>query len=92
METLKVNMEELKNEQMYVWVAPDGFPQMATIAPDFPMCVAMAEMFATTGICKSPSVMWEEGFQILPVSVTITQNGDADKAFNDWKKAEQIKE
>lgn len=80
-----MKFEELQNEEMYVMVAPDGSIQVTTLAPDFAMCTAMVHMLHKSGMSKSLQSMLQNGFKVMPVKVTITQNGDEDKAFQKSK-------
>jgi hypothetical protein len=75
-------MENIDKEEMFVFVAPDGSPQIMTMAPEYSMCLAVAQMLSEVKMSKSPTEMFKMGYEILPVRVTITQNGTADDAFN----------
>lgn len=81
-----MKMEELQNEEMYCFVAPDGTPQLSTLAPEFEMCIGFAEMMASTGLVKSSLQMFDEGFKVLPVKVSITQNGTEEEGFQRAKQ------
>lgn len=87
MESKELKLEELNDEQMYCFVAPDGSAQLATLAPEFNMCVAMAELMASMGMSKPVGKMFSEGYDILPVVITLKQNGSAEDAFNSSKKS-----
>jgi hypothetical protein len=76
-------MEEFKKEPMYVLVAPDGTPQLSTLCLDFPTCVGFINMLASAGLGKEFKALTDEGFKILPVKVTIVQNGDENKPFTE---------
>lgn len=80
-----MKIDELKNEEMYVLVAPDGGIQLTTLAPDFATCVAMCQLLASRGIGQPVDKMFEQGFEIMPVKVTIIQNGDAESGFQKSK-------
>lgn len=80
-------IEELKNEEMYVMVAPDGSTQLTTLAPDFAMCIGFTELLASKGIGQHPAKLFEQGYQIIPVKVTILQNGTAEGGFQKAKKS-----
>lgn len=86
-DTQTIKFEELKEEAMYCFVAPDGSPQLATLAPDYAYCVGLAQVLSMSGVCKTASQMFEEGFEILPVKVTVIQNGTAEDAFNTAKES-----
>jgi hypothetical protein len=81
-----MKFEELIDEEMYALVAPDGFMQLSTMAPDFPMCVAMCEMMAKAGISLPLHEMLEQGFMILPIKITAKLNGDENSAFKKKNK------
>ena len=81
-----MKVDELKNEEMYVLVAPDGSIQLTTLAPDYAMCIAMGELLASKGISQSVASMFEQGYEVMPVKVSILQNGDAETAFQKAKR------
>lgn len=81
-----MQLEEMKDEIMYVFVAPDGSPQTATLAPDYAMCLAFAQLLAKKGIARHPAVMFREGYEILRVQMSMKQLGDAEAAFAAAKK------
>lgn len=66
---------------MYVLTAPDGSIQLTTLSPDFPTCVTFCEMLADVGMSKPLVELFNAGFTIMPVMVTIKQNGDENKPF-----------
>lgn len=74
-------IEEMKEEEMYVLVAPDGTPQPMTLGYDFPTCLGVIKLMHKSGIGESPSKLFFKGFKIIPVKVSITQNGDENTAF-----------
>ncbi len=76
-----MKIEELKDDEMYVLCAPDGSIQLTTLAPDFPTCLAMIKLLHKSGLSKSPHEMMISGYTVMPVKVTITQNGDENKAL-----------
>lgn len=76
-----MNLEPISNEEMYVLVAPDGTPQITTMAPDFEMCWAMCNVISKAGISQPLEKMLDKGFKILPVRVSIIQDGDENKPF-----------
>ncbi|MEO5991884.1 MAG: hypothetical protein ABIP68_09640 [Ferruginibacter sp.] len=77
----EIKLDVLENEEMYCFVAPDGSPQIGTLAPDFATCIGMTELYAISGMVQTPKKLFEQGFVILPVKVTITQNGNEETAF-----------
>lgn len=79
-------MEALKNEEMYVLVAPDGNPQPMTMGPDFETCVSVCTMLELVGLSTPLKRLFADGFKILPVLVTIVPNGDEDKQFAGQKR------
>jgi hypothetical protein len=81
-----MKLEELKDEEMYVFVAPDGSPQLSTLAPDYAMCVAFCELLASKKISESPRKLFREGFEVLRVKVNMSQLGDAEAAFQAAKE------
>lgn len=82
----EVKLDELKNEEMYCLVAPDGSAQISTLASEFAMCLGMAELMASKGLGQPVAEMFSKGFTVLPVMVTILQNGTADEGFKKAKK------
>ena len=82
-----MKMENLVNEEMFVLVAPDGSPQTSTLSPDFAMCIAMVELLASKGIGQSVGKLFQQGYKILPVKVSIEQNGNAEDGFQKFKKS-----
>lgn len=76
-----VKLEPVVDEEMFCFVAPDGFAQMGTLAPDFATCIAMVEFMASVGMSKPAGQLFLEGFTILPVLVTLKQNGTAEQGF-----------
>lgn len=81
-----MKLEELKDEEMHVLVAPDGTPQLSTMAPEYAECLAFCQLLAQKKICESPAVLFRKGFEILRVKVNMSQMGDAEAAFNAAKK------
>lgn len=81
-----MKLEELKEKEMYILCAPDGSAQLSTLAPEFAMCIGFAEMLASAGISKPVAEMFKEGYEVLPVKVSITQNGTAEEGFQRAKK------
>lgn len=76
-------MENIINDDFYCLVAPDGELQVTTLAPDFPMCVAMIKMLHKAKVSKSFHELCIIGkYKILPVKVTIIQNGNENKPLN----------
>jgi len=85
--SVKVNFEEIQNEEMYVLVAPDGSCQLSTMAPDFPMCIAMVKLLHQKGISKSYHEMVVIGdYKIMPIKVTVVANGTEEEGFQKFKQ------
>ncbi len=82
-----MNLQEINNEEMYCMVAPDGFPQTMTLAPDFAMCVALVQVLHKKGVGKSYFEMTRKGYEILPVKISMSQNGTAEEGFKKAKAA-----
>jgi len=74
-------LEELREAEMYVFVSPDGVPQLSTLAPEFAFCVGFAELLADAGIATRPDRMIEQGYKVLPVKVTIVANGTQEEGY-----------
>lgn len=82
-----MELAELVNEEMYVLVAPDGNPQVGTLAPDLATCVAVVKMQHKAGLGQSyHELMVVKGFKILPVKVTLVAVGTEEEGF---KKAKE---
>lgn len=73
--------KELLNEELVCLIAPDGTPQTMFLAPDTPTCIGLIKMLAKTGLSHGFKKLMNDGFKIVPVSVTITQTGDENDAF-----------
>lgn len=83
---MKLMFEEVKEQEMYILVAPDGSWQGMTLAPDFETCVAVIKMMHSKGFGKSfHELVKIKGFQILPVIVSMKQMGDEESGFQ-WAK------
>lgn len=81
-----MKLEEVKEEEMYVLVAPDGSWQAMTLAPSFEECVAVLKLLHSKGLSKSFHELCKvKGFKILPVVVSIKQMGDEEAGFQ-WAK------
>lgn len=81
-----MKLDELKDEEMYVMVAPDGSAQLSTLAPDYAMCLGFCQLMAQSKIGEHPAKLFKKGFEILRVKVSMTQLGDAEAAFQAAKK------
>lgn len=82
-----MKFQELIEEEMYVLVAPDGSWQAMTLAPDFVTCVAQIRLMHQHGIGKSfHELVKVKGFRILPVKVSMIQNGTEDEGFQKAKQ------
>lgn len=81
-----MKIEELKDEEMYCLVAPDGSTQLMTLAPDYAMCIGIVTLISKKGIGEPLDKLFKKGFHVMPVKVTILQNGTENDAFNKAKK------
>jgi hypothetical protein len=81
-----MKIEELENEKMCALFAPDGSFQAMTLAPDFPSCVAQIKMLHGSRMCQSYHKLSLEGFKILPVKITMIQDGTEEDLFNETKQ------
>jgi hypothetical protein len=81
-----MKFEELKEEEMYAFVAADGAIQVPSLAPDFQTSLGFMELLASRGISKPVAELFNLGWEILPVKVTIIQNGTAQEGFARAKK------
>ena len=77
----------MNNEEMYVLAAPDGSCQVMTLSPDFPTCMAVIKLQHKAGLIDSFHKLTMKGFKIMPVKVTIVQNGTEEEGF---QKAKQV--
>lgn len=66
---------------MYCLFAPDGEFQGLTLSPDFATCVASIRMLHKAGLGQSYHQLKLKGFVILPVKITMKQDGDENKPF-----------
>lgn len=82
--------EELHDEEMFVFVAKDGAIQVASLAPSFEMSLAFMELLAAKKISRPVAQLFAMGWEIIPVKVTITQNGTAEEGFAKAKKVRLI--
>lgn len=80
-----MKIEELKDEEMYVLCAPDGSIQLTTMAPDFQSCIAMCELLGRSNISQPLTKMFEQGFCIMPVKITVVQNGTEAEGYKKSK-------
>lgn len=64
-------MNEINNEELYVWIAPDGEIQFASLAPDPIIVEAFSKLLHKKGIGLSPHQMKLKGFTIEKVKVNI---------------------
>lgn len=64
-------IEPIVDEKFCVWVAPDGTPQLSTLAADAVMCVAFTNLLHSQGIGLSPHEMKLKGFSMERVRLTI---------------------
>jgi hypothetical protein len=76
-----MKLEELKDEEMYVLVAPDGSAQISTLAPDYETCIGFSQLLASKGIGEAPAKLFKKGFEVLRVKVSLQYMDDAEAAF-----------
>lgn len=76
-----MKIEEIKEEEWYALFAPDGSFQGMTLAPDFPTCVAVCKMMHKYKLGESFFELTRRGFKVMPIKLTIVQNGDENKPF-----------
>lgn len=82
-----MDLIEMYNEEMYVLVAPDGSQQAMTLSTDYATCISTIKMLHKSGIGLSYHELVKiKGFEILPVKVTMLQNGSAEEAFQKAKQ------
>lgn len=81
-----MQITEVSNEEMYCLFAPDGTWQAMTLGPDFPSVVAQIKMLHKAKMVLSFHDLMMKGYKILPVKVSMVQNGDEDKPFNNKTK------
>jgi len=79
-------MDNLVEQEMCVLVAPDGSPQPMTLGADFASCVATVRLMHKANLGRSLHELLYKGFKILPVKVTIIQNGTEEDAFQAAKR------
>lgn len=77
-----MKLQETNEQDMYVLVAPDGSWQGMTLSPDYETCMGIIRTLHKAKMCESYHEMVKiRGFEILPVKVTIKQNGTAEEGF-----------
>ncbi len=82
-----MELQEFIDEEMYALVAPDGSWQAMTLAPDFATCVAQIKMLHKCKMAESfHELVKVRGFEILPVKITMKQNGTAEEGFQKAKQ------
>lgn len=81
-----MKLQESHEQGMCVLVAPDGSWQGMTLSPDYASCVAIIRMLHKAGMSESyHELVKVRGFEIMPVKVTVIQNGTAEEAFRKIK-------
>lgn len=81
-----MKIEEIKNEDWYALFAPDGSIQGLTLAPDMATCVASIRMLHKARMSKSFFELTRDGFEVMPVKLTILENGTAEEGFQRAKQ------
>lgn len=70
--TLMKPFKDIQYRPFYVWVAPDGNLQLATLAESKRMCLAVTRVFHVHGVGVSEETMKAKGFRIEKVYLTVT--------------------
>lgn len=81
-----MQLEEIKDDDFYALVAPDGTPQLFSIAPDFETCIAMCELLSKSGMSRPLAILFEENYEVLPIKLSILSNGTAEEGFQKAKQ------
>lgn len=80
-------LQEIKDEEMYVLVAPDGTWQAMTLSPTYEACVGLIRMLHKAGMAKSyHELVKEKGCEIAPVTVSAYQHLTAEQGFEKAKQ------
>jgi hypothetical protein len=77
-----MQVEEMNQLSMFAFIAPDGVVQTATMAYDMAGSYAITKVLAKGGLGQSPASLFRQGFRIVPITVTIHQNGPIDERAN----------
>lgn len=77
----QMKIQEFKDEPMYALFANDGSWQGMTLAPDAASCIVLIKMLHKAKTSKSFHELSLSGFKVMPIKVTIVQNGDENKPF-----------
>lgn len=81
-----MGFKETHEENMCVLVAPDGSWQGMTLSSDYASCVAIIRLLHKAGMSESyHELVKVRGFEIMPVKVTVVQNGTAEELFRKIK-------
>jgi hypothetical protein len=78
-------MKTILDERAFVFIAPDGTPQPASLGERYEDCIGIMELYATRGVSQPVAKLFEEGWHIVEVQATFTQIGTPDDAFNKGK-------
>jgi hypothetical protein len=81
-----MKLEEIKDEEFYALIAPDGTPQLVSIAPDLETCIAMCELLSKFGMSRPLAILFEENYKVLPIKLSILSNGAAEEGFQKAKQ------
>lgn len=76
-----MEIEELKNEDAFALFAPDGSIQCMTIAFDYATCSAVLKMLEKAKMMDSPAKLFQRGFKIMPIKISIIPNGDEKSGY-----------
>lgn len=81
-----MQIEEINNEQWVALFAPDGSFQAGTLTPDFATCLGQINLMHLNKMGQSYNRLSIKGFKILPVRLTMIQDGTAEDAFQRGKQ------
>lgn len=76
-----LQLQELHEAEMYAFVAPDGSIQLNTVTDDFALTMAICHIMSIAKLGQSPQELFEQGYEVLPVKVTVVQNGTAQEGY-----------
>jgi hypothetical protein len=77
--------QPIANETYYCLFAPDGTWQPSTLADDYATCLAFIRLLHKSKMSKSFFELTRAGFQVLPVSLSMTPTGTAEDSFQAGK-------
>ncbi len=71
-----MQIQEIQDQEMVSLYSPDGNIINMTLAPNFITCVVVINMLSKFGMGRSYNDLIKEGYCIIPIKVTIKQNGN----------------